>query len=202
MSLLTVDRFILKTPPAEEPVSLTELKLHLRVDSADEDTLITALGIAARQALEERTRTTTVATTWYAKLDCFGGYGIQLLKMPLRSITSIKYNDAAGDEQTLSTDVYEFSLADFLPTITLKDGQSWPTTESARDAVTIEFVVGMAADAAGMLTNNMGARWQAAIKLLVAHWYENREETNTGQVTRKIPWDVMSLVSYDSRVET
>lgn len=38
-----------------EPVTLEELKAFARVDSADDDTLITSLGIAAREFIEQAT---------------------------------------------------------------------------------------------------------------------------------------------------
>ena len=40
------------TPPSEEPVSLAELQLHLRVDSTDDNDYITALGKAGREWVE------------------------------------------------------------------------------------------------------------------------------------------------------
>jgi len=42
----------LKTPPAIEPVTLEELKDHLRIDSADEDAVLTGLLAAAREWCE------------------------------------------------------------------------------------------------------------------------------------------------------
>ena len=45
------------TPPAAEPLTLAEAKLHLRVDAdiTDDDSLITALIVTARQQAEHRT---------------------------------------------------------------------------------------------------------------------------------------------------
>ncbi len=45
-------RATLTVPPAGEPLTLAEAKLHLRVDLSDDDALITALISAAREQAE------------------------------------------------------------------------------------------------------------------------------------------------------
>lgn len=59
------------SPPAEEPLSLAEAKLHLRVDFSDEDALISALISAARQAAETITARQLVTARWKYILDAF-----------------------------------------------------------------------------------------------------------------------------------
>ena len=55
---------VLVTAPTEEPVSLAEAKLHLRVDYTNDDVLIGALITAARQHAENDTRRALVTQTW------------------------------------------------------------------------------------------------------------------------------------------
>ena len=59
------------TQPSVEPVTLAEAKLHLRVDIADDDTLITSLIAAARQQAENITRRALCTQSWVLVLDSF-----------------------------------------------------------------------------------------------------------------------------------
>ena len=63
----------LMTPPAGEPISLAEAKLHLRVDFDDDDSLIQVLISAARQAAETLTNRQFVTARWRMVLDSFPG---------------------------------------------------------------------------------------------------------------------------------
>jgi uncharacterized phiE125 gp8 family phage protein len=69
--------FVLVTPPASEPVSLAEAKLHLRVETGmtDDDTLISALIVAARQVVETITRRALITQVWKLVLDQFPAPG-------------------------------------------------------------------------------------------------------------------------------
>lgn len=134
------------TPPAEEPITLAEAKLHLRVDHADEDALIEALIAVAREKAEHLTGRALVTQTleWISDVfpDC-----IRLWKTPLQSVTSIKYLDAAGNHQTLSESAYWVDSDGAPARIVAVDGQSWPETSTQPNAVRVRYVAGYGAAA-------------------------------------------------------
>lgn len=57
--------------PATEPITLEEAKLHLRVDTTDDDALITGLISAARVAAENICRRAFVTQQWELVIDSF-----------------------------------------------------------------------------------------------------------------------------------
>ncbi len=142
----------LVTAPSSEPVSLSELKLHLRVDSTTEDDLITGLNVAAREYAEAFTQRAIPPQTFDYKLDAFPcGSEFYLPKAPCISVTSISYIDTNGDTQTLATTVYGTDLPvgpqARAGRIYLKYQQVWPSTRDIPNAVTIRFVAGYAGTA-------------------------------------------------------
>jgi uncharacterized phiE125 gp8 family phage protein len=158
----------LKTAPTVEPVSRTELKLHCRVDSSDDDTLLDALEIAARQSVENHTGRALINQTWELRLDAFPTE-IQLPICPVVSAT-ISYVDSAGAVKTLSPTVYDVDKYSEPGRITPAYGQSVPATREIPNAVTVTFVSGYGATAA-----SVPEALKCAIKLLAAHLYEHRE---------------------------
>lgn len=64
-------RHNLLTAPAIEPITLADAKLHLRVDFDDDDDIITALIIVARQAVEEFVGRALITQTWQVFYDRF-----------------------------------------------------------------------------------------------------------------------------------
>lgn len=71
---------VLVTAPGSEPITLAEAKLHLRVETAmtDDDTLISALIVSARQAAETITRRALITQTWKLALDQFPAPGVNI----------------------------------------------------------------------------------------------------------------------------
>jgi hypothetical protein len=62
---------ILITAPTAEPVALSDVKKHLRVDFSDDDALILGYISAARQEAEQITRRAFVSQSWRMGLDHF-----------------------------------------------------------------------------------------------------------------------------------
>jgi Phage gp6-like head-tail connector protein len=69
---------VVVTPPSEEPVSLSEAKLHLRVDASNDDTLIQSLISAVRQHAEAITWRSLCTQTLMLVMDQFPAPGMNV----------------------------------------------------------------------------------------------------------------------------
>ena len=170
--------------PTIEPVTITDMQDHIYgYDSADES-YITGLITVARQMFEEFTSLAILEQTWQLSIPGFP-LRIKIRKSPIRSISGITYYDSSGTQQTLSASYYRSSMHEFTSIVDEAYGKSWPATEQWRDdAVTVTFVAGIYTDDGGSpLAVDTGtgsylvrkyAMAQQAIKLMVAHLFENR----------------------------
>lgn len=131
-----------------EPLSVDFVReQHLRLSSAVEDDYIEHLITSARQQAERHCWRPLVVTTYRMVLDRFPSAEIVLRYPPLIEVTSLSYVDTDGDTQTLveDTDFYVVrpdgptaGRAKILPSVTT----IWPATQSAANAVTIDFEAG------------------------------------------------------------
>lgn len=158
------------TAATELAVSLADAKLHLRVDTTDEDTLITAYITAATEMAEQATGRALMPQTWELTLDAFPS-AFELTRVPAASITSLKYWDTAGVQQTLGTGLYTLDNADDYANAYVVPvyGGAWPDTRDQINAVALRYVAGYAAAA------NVPDSIKAWIKLQVGAMYENRQ---------------------------
>lgn len=158
------------TPATELAVSLAEAKAHLKVDIADDDTLITAFIIAATELAEQATGRAIMPQTWELTLDAFPD-AFELTRVPAVSITSLKYFDTSGTQQTLGSALYTLDNTDDFGSAFVVPVYSgvWPDTRAQINAVALRYVAGYAAAA------NVPDSIKAWIKLQVGAMYENRE---------------------------
>jgi uncharacterized phiE125 gp8 family phage protein len=176
------------TAPALEPVTLSEAKLHVRVDGSTEDALITALIVAARQLVEEQSGLALITQTWEIRLDAWPAL-LYLPRAPLLGVTSVTYTDDAALTATLAATAYTLRTgtqpgsllfdADLLPTVTLADVAG----------VKVRYTAGYGAAAA-----NVPQAIRQAILLLVGHWYANREAVGAGTLA-PLPMAVDALLA-------
>lgn len=177
----------LTTPPASEPVTLDELKAWARVDSTDDDDLLTANGVAAREHVERWLGRQLVTATWTLTMRDFPSGLIRLPRPPLQSISSIKWKDTDG---TLSTmDAGDYLVDTAADPGTVEPATSWPKPGDFPDAIQIAFVAGFG-DPADVPENI-----KIAIKALAAHWYEAREPAVVGASVANVPSHVSALVN-------
>lgn len=180
----------LLTAPTVEPISVAEAKVHLRESETSQDTLIQSLIITARDYVERVTRRALAKQSWRLSIDQFPCNGrIRLPMPPLIAVSSVKYTDEAGAEQTLAASQYVVDKASLPGKIDRAYNVSWPSTRCEPNAVRIEFECGYG-DAPASIPEGL----KAAMKLLIGHWYENREAVNVGNITTNLPLTVDALL--------
>lgn len=155
------------TAPVREPMRLDTLRQFLRIDGEDHDQNLLALLAGARSIIESRTGLRLFTQT--VKLRTCGFANVMRLPIsPVQSITSVKYLDSDGVQQTLSDSVYETVLYGNRNEICLISGQSWPSTFTSPQAVEITAVVGF-----GDVTD-LPPDIQMALFLTVSHLFDNQ----------------------------
>jgi uncharacterized phiE125 gp8 family phage protein len=163
-------------PPYAEPVTLTETKNALKQDTdiTTDDDLIQSRIASARNIVETDTGANVprckvmLVTTFDLTLHCFPWWNpltaspyshISLPRVPLISVTSITYVDTAGTTQTMSSSLYVVDYAK--GRIHLAYNESWPSTRSQPNAVTVRFVAGMAASFTAATTDVLTVQGRA-----------------------------------------
>jgi len=169
------------TAPSSLAVTLTEAKASLNVSFADDDTLITDMIEAATILAQTMTNRQLMTATYDYKIDGFSNE-IKIPRAPLASITSVKYLDTDGVEQTLSSAVYDVDTDSVPGEIRLGYDQTWPSYRAVKQAIRIRFVCGYADSGASPAVPNdnipeVAKRW---ILLQVGNMYEHREEYIAG----------------------
>ena len=186
-------RFKLKTAPTSEPVTTAEAKAQASVFHTADDALIEQYIKAARELLESETARQYVTATWEQYFDEFPDV-IEITKLPVASIVSVKYVDTDGDTQTMVvTTEYQVDYASpnrpcrILPAY----GAVWPATRAQPNAVTVNFTAGYGT------ADSVPATAKQAILMLAAHFYENREPV-ADRAKFVVPLGLQYLVSNQS----
>lgn len=172
------------TGPTKEPVSVADAKAHARVEVDDDDGLLEGLIVSARQFVENHIGRSLINQTLTLYLDGFPSQGgsIALERPPISSITSVKYVDSAGVQQTLDSSKYSLDAVSEPARLLPAYGESWPVTRSHINVVEVAYVAGYGAD-----KDSVPRAIRVAILQVVAHHYEHREVTISGTIITPIP---------------
>jgi uncharacterized phiE125 gp8 family phage protein len=178
---------ILLTGPAAEPLTLAEAKNFLRVEHDADDDLITALIAAARIHAEAETHRALMTQTWRLVFDRWPRSGrIDVRPAPLRSLIAARVYDSGGVAHTVDPQAFVVNTASstlaFAP---------WSPMQPGRVSAGIEIDVSVGFGDAGDVPEPL----RQAVRLLVAHWYENRRISAGGGEAATLPATVAALTA-------
>lgn len=179
-------------PATQQPLSLTETKSFLRIDTSDDDLIVLAYIQTATEAIKQYLRRSIMTETYVFKADGFahagaddrllalgpgvhtasvpyvlgGGETLDLPFAPLQSVTSVVTYDRSNNASTLDASTYQVDLQS--GRIYLNEGETWPSDLRAQDAVQVTYV-------AGYTTATIPAPIREAIRRYVESLYEGCE---------------------------
>jgi len=184
------------TAPAVEPLDVSEIKAHLRIDHSDEDDDLDTLIADVREALEREHWTQFCTATYDQYFDSFGD-PMTLRRPPVGTVASVKYTDTAGDEQTVAATVWEQGLVNKVGVVRLKYDQVWPSDKRSHpDSVVIRFTAGYGGAAA------VPGGIRRAMKMFCEHLYDPaRGRIVMNATVTKVPFAVEHLMQPYSFAE-
>lgn len=169
-----------------EPITVAELRSHLRLVHTDEDAYLGTLIQAAREVVEQYTNRCLVPKVITMRMDGFPADRrfIELPMPPSVSLTSIAYINTDGNTVSLaSTSVDGSDVGKGEPAIVaLEPDADWPDTEEDRPgSVTVAYLAGYAN------TTDVPAGLKTACLWIAAWWYEQRMPVNAGNIVNAAP---------------
>ncbi len=177
------------TNATSEPVTLDELKHHLRLSTVDtsEDTLLNSLIVVARSMAENYTKRQFLPAQWRMVLENFPGATglIELPRPPLTTlacgtstgviVTYIKDTTIVDDSTTIPSTVFAIDMDSEPGRIYPIYDNEWPScvTDQKKDAVQITYISGYA---------TVPEPIKLWIKMKAGDLYENRGALSETQI--------------------
>jgi uncharacterized phiE125 gp8 family phage protein len=188
--------------PAVEPVSLTDVKAHLRIDTNDEDALLQSLIMTARLHIEVALGLALITQTWSCYFDrwrastssSYGGRtgsdAVTLPLSPIKSVDAIRIYSADGTFASLPLTGFTFDLVSRHARVARRAGTAAPVSGRPLNGIEIAVTAGF-----GTTSADIPAPIRQAHLLLVTHWYEHRDPNEIGTEETRIPSAVSALLA-------
>jgi len=182
---------VLITAPTATPVSVAELKTHCRITIDDDDDYVEALLGSAVAHLEGVIGRKFIKQTWKLLLDSWpGGAEIVLPFGNCIDVDTIIYKDRDGTPTEWAEASYVVDTESVPGRVVIAYDESWPSDVLYNvNPIAVTFDTGY-----GTAGTHVPEALRHAIKILVCHWYENREVIVTGSVVQNIPKTVDALI--------
>ncbi|MBI1215678.1 MAG: hypothetical protein GC185_07660 [Alphaproteobacteria bacterium] len=182
-----MQKLVETTAPAAEPLTLDEVKLHLRVSTDTDDALISTLIAAARMMCESYTGLALISRQCSLYLDCWPaetGRGpryrsapgaIKIPLPPLSAVAAINIYDENDTATPMDAGDYIVDAAARPGRIVLSEGASPPEPGRAVNGIEVQFTAGYGAEAA-----DVPALLRLGMKQLAGWLYAHRGDAEAG----------------------
>jgi uncharacterized phiE125 gp8 family phage protein len=176
------------TPPTAEPLALADIKAQLKIDTSDEDDLLTSLITTARLHLEAETGLCLMTQKLRLYLDDWpDSEVIQLAKSPVQTIDTVTVYDENGEP-------LDVSLQDHLLDGQARPARLWlrnrPLPGRPINGIEIDFTVGFGASA-----TDVPDTLRRAMSLHVAAMYAYRGVVALGDQPAALPVGYERLIA-------
>jgi uncharacterized phiE125 gp8 family phage protein len=175
----------------QSALEVTVFRDHLRMgsgfsDDAVQDGLLETYLRAALAAIEGRTGKAILSRAFRLTVDCWSGIGRQPIPVaPVTSIQSVTLFDALGVPSTVDAAVYQLVQDRDFPVLAATGISLPPIPAGGRAEVVLEAGFGAA-------MASVPQDLSQAVRLLAAHYHENRHAAGEG--ARTIPYGVGALI--------
>ena len=185
--------------PISELLTLDECRLQCRVDPLEydsdgigihpDDDLIMAYQMAARVSCEEFLGLSLTPRTYEVAMDDFPTDNDGEIELPMGPVTAIvSVTVGTGSDSLMDPD--EYQLRTFSVPNKLVPASTWPAITAAPETIRIVYTAGYEPDLSDGQT--VPKTVMQAVRLLLADWYKNREDTGPNDV--QIPNGVQTLL--------
>ena len=178
----------LLTGPAAEPLTLAEAKAWLRLDTTDEDDLVTALIVSARLMVEAATRRALITQTWRLVYDAWPALPLRLRPAPVQSVAAIRTYDITNISSPVAPAGYWIDASPNAARLIFITPPPPPGRVLAGIEIDVTAGYGAAASA-------VPEPLRQAARMLVAHWFEARGDTGAAPALEHLPAPVAALIA-------
>lgn len=186
---------VMTAAPAAEPISLAEAKAHLRIDADDEDALLASLIVAARALVEKTLARALITQDWSLYLDAWPRGTIMLPVAPVQEVTAVRVYDPDGVPADVDEESYSADTLSEPARLALSASGVQLLPARLLNGYEIAFTAGYGDEA-----DDVPEPIRQALKLLVAHWFEQREPVVLGEAAQEVPATIASLLLPYRRV--
>jgi uncharacterized phiE125 gp8 family phage protein len=180
--------------PSLEPVTLNDMKLHLRVTHDSEDALISNLIKGAREEVEQATGLALITQQWRLYLDCWPqSLTVLLQRAPVLSLDAVTIFDESGTPTTAQVATFVLDRTSRPARIAVPDDVARPG--KVLNGIEIDFTAGFGATGVEVPDG-----LKRAVMLLAAHWYEYRGAEPFDRASAAWPPNFERIISRYRRV--